>query len=224
VSSVKTATEATLGPGYEAFGRVGQKQRTRTALKAAASNLMAQGRRPTVVEVAEAAGISKSTAYRYFPSQELMHAEVLLSSIVGNDLQAVYAAAEAYGSAGERLDRTIRADHAVVSKHQQALRTGLRAFLLLIDSHPQAPLAPSNRVRYLTMALAPLAAQLPPQRMRRLISALALCVGVEAALVTEVDCNLTPSEAEDVKRWAAAALLAAALEDSRSEGAELSSH
>jgi hypothetical protein len=35
---------------------------------------------------------------------------------------------------------------------------------------------------------------------------------VEAALITQVSCRLSPEESESVKRWAAAALLRAALE------------
>jgi AcrR family transcriptional regulator len=200
-------------PGYETVGRTSQKLRTRTALKTAATELIAAGQQPTVHEVADAAGISKSTAYRYFPSRELMYAEVLLSATVGNDRQQVYAAAQGEGDAPHRLDRVIRADHAFTGKHEHALRAGLRAFLLLIDTYPDAPLEPSHRVRYLTTAIEPLAGQLPADTTRRLVAALSLVVGIESALITQVSCGLTAAEAEDVKRWAAASLLRAALHD-----------
>lgn len=200
-------------PGYETVGRTNQKLRTRNALKTAAIELIAAGRQPTVNEVAEAAGISKSTAYRYFPSRELMYAEVLLSATVGSDRQQVYAAAEDQGDAAHRLDRVIRADHVFTAKHEQALRAGLRAFLLLIDTYPDAPLEPSHRVRYLTTAIEPLAGQLSAAARRRLVAALALLVGVESALITQVNCGLTAAESEDVKRWAANSLLRAALHD-----------
>ncbi|MET0826166.1 MAG: TetR family transcriptional regulator, partial [Acidimicrobiales bacterium] len=54
---------------YESTGRTGQKQRTRDALVTAARGLVADGRTPTVEETAEAAGISRTTAYRYFSNQ-----------------------------------------------------------------------------------------------------------------------------------------------------------
>jgi AcrR family transcriptional regulator len=198
---------------YEMGGRTGQKSRTRQALKAAATELIAAGARPTVLQVAEAAGISKSTAYRYYPSQELMYAEVLLTATVGADREKVAAAAGGEGDAAARLDRVIRADHTWTARHEHALRIGLRAFYLLIDSYPDAPLEPSNRVRHLTAALAPLADQLSAAAMRRLVAALALCVGIEAATITQVSCGLTAEDSEEVKRWAAAALLRAALEE-----------
>src|SRR5579871_3348380 len=64
-------------------GRESQKNRTRKELVAAASELMRAGRHPTVTDVAEAAGISRATAYRYFPTQELLWAEVALFAVGG---------------------------------------------------------------------------------------------------------------------------------------------
>ena len=103
--------------------------------------------------------------------------------------------------------------HDGIAKHERALLAGLRAFMLLIDRYPEAPLEPSNRVRYLATALTPLADWIPAAAMRRLVAALSLCVGIEAALITQVNCGLSAEEPEAVKRWAAAALLHAALHD-----------
>ena len=197
---------------YESVGRTGQKLRTRNALKAAAVELIEEGKQPTVAEVAEAAGISRSTAYRYFPSSELMEAELALTAAVGRDRQRLHAAAAEDGDAATRLDRVIRADHAFTCEHEPELRAGLRAFLLLVETHPDVPLEPSHRVRYLTTALAPLGDRLSPEAHRRMVAALSLCVGVEAALITQVSCGLSAEESESVKRWAAKALLRAALE------------
>ncbi|MGH7668804.1 MAG: TetR family transcriptional regulator, partial [Gemmatimonadaceae bacterium] len=48
----------------------GQRRRTRLALLAAAARLIAAGAAPSVAEVADAADVSRRTAYRYFPTQD----------------------------------------------------------------------------------------------------------------------------------------------------------
>jgi AcrR family transcriptional regulator len=59
-----------MSTAYERSGRTHQKARTRAALVAAARSLVAQGgATPTVEEAAAAAAVSRTTAYRYFPSQ-----------------------------------------------------------------------------------------------------------------------------------------------------------
>ena len=148
-----------------------------------------------------------------------MYAEVALAAAVGADRQRVHEAARGRGDASERLDRLVRADHAFTRDHEQDLRAGLRAFLLLIERHPDVPRASSIRVEHVTTALAPVADELPAGAVRRLVAALSLCMGVEAALVTEVGCGLSTQESEEVKRWAAAVLLQAALDDAGSRPA-----
>ena len=54
---------------YESSGRTAQKSRTRLALVVATRELLAAGLTPKVEDAAERAGISRTTAYRYFPNQ-----------------------------------------------------------------------------------------------------------------------------------------------------------
>src|SRR5258707_13255843 len=74
---------------YELNGRIGQKRRTRDALVAAARQLVAVGATPTVEAAAEAASISRTTAYRYFPSQRALlaaaHPEITATSLLPED-------------------------------------------------------------------------------------------------------------------------------------------
>ena len=58
--------------------RLAQKLRTRAALLDAARSLVADGIEPTIAEVADAAMVSRATAYRYFPTQEALLVEVPL--------------------------------------------------------------------------------------------------------------------------------------------------
>ena len=199
---------------YESFGRMNQKRRTRAALVAAATEFLRRSETPTVARVAEAALVAKSTAYRYFPTQELLLAEVMLDAAIGPDLDAVYAAARRPEPAATRLDAVVRADHALVTKHEAAFRALLRALLApRTDDPAEIPRRPGNRLRYLAEALAPLRDHLGDARLHRLVLALAMCVGTESIIVLEDIGGLTPAAAEAVQRWAAAALLRAALSE-----------
>src|SRR5262249_15322283 len=57
-------------------GRVNQKRRTRAALVEAAKQLVGEGVTPTVAQAAEAALVSRTTAYRYFPTQDSLLLEL----------------------------------------------------------------------------------------------------------------------------------------------------
>src|SRR6266516_623566 len=74
---------------YEAGGRSAQKARTRDALVAAARDLVTAGVTPTVQDAAAAASISRTTAYRYFPSQRALlvaaHPEIAATSMLPAD-------------------------------------------------------------------------------------------------------------------------------------------
>ena len=199
---------------YDSFGRMNQKRRTRAALMAAATEFVRRGETPTVPQVAEAALVSKSTAYRYFPSQESLLAEALLSAVNQADLAAVYAAARTPGAAAARLDAVVRADHALVVRHEAAFRRAVRAMLApRADEPSEIPRRPGNRLRYLADALTPVHDRLGPEGLQRVVSALAMCVGMESIMVTADICGLAPEAAEGIKRWAAAALLQAALDE-----------
>jgi AcrR family transcriptional regulator len=198
-----------------AAGRTNQKQRTRIALKAAAAELIRAGVNPSVAQVADAALVSRSTAYRYFPTREALVAEVTLDEIVGPELDELHRVAQTPGSAADRVDAVIRADHSLVAKHQAAFRAALRAMVDPRGGDSGAvPTRPGNRLRYLAEALAPIESQLSRAQSERLVAALALCAGIESLVVTEDVCGLSSHAAESLKRWVAAALVEAALRES----------
>src|SRR5215204_7491654 len=74
---------------YESTGRTEQKSRTRQVLVEATRKFLATGLTPTVEHAAAAAGISRTTAYRYFPNQRSLllaaHPEIELTSLLGEN-------------------------------------------------------------------------------------------------------------------------------------------
>ncbi len=83
-----------VSTSYERSGRTHQKQRTREHLIAAARALLAGGGSPpTIEEAATAAAISRTTAYRYFPSQKALlaaaHPETEATSLLPRKGRAI---------------------------------------------------------------------------------------------------------------------------------------
>lgn len=207
-----------------AAGREKQKGRTRGALLAAASHLLAQGRTPTVAEVADAADVSRRTAYRYFTTQEQMLVEAALEGlrprieqeIAGGAPQDAPAAADEPVEA--RLDRTVRAIQRNAVENEALLRTMIR---LTVGPFPAAGDASDDsprrrgyrRIEWIELALAPVKGQLGSRRHARLVAALTVCLGIDALIVLQDLCGLTAAEAESACRWMAQSLLHASLDD-----------
>ncbi len=84
-------------------GREAQKLRTRALIVAAAGGLT----QPTVEQAADAAGVSRATAYRYFPTQEALSVE-LESGDVWREIEALVIDPQT-ADVGTRLDRLIDA-------------------------------------------------------------------------------------------------------------------
>ena len=79
-----------------------------------------------------------------------------------------------------------------------------------------------RRVGWIERALAPLRGQFDERGFERLVSALAMVVGWEAFVVLRDVRGLGPSEELEVSRWAARALVRAALAESATEPVTLS--
>jgi AcrR family transcriptional regulator len=119
-------------------GRVNQKRRTREAIVDAAVELMDQGVAPTVAQAAEAALVSRTTAYRYFPTQESLLLEISVNLDV-DDIEALVATPLAAPDVAARLLDVLTA----LNRHVAAVRSATarrRAFTSTCGS-PPPPLA-----------------------------------------------------------------------------------
>ena len=109
------------------FPRVAQKNRTRKALIQAAWELLLKGVQPTVEEVAEAADISRATAYRYFPSRERLLIEAVLSRESVSSQEVL--SAERDSSPVERVARVHSYIQNLVAKNETLYRSLVRSSL-----------------------------------------------------------------------------------------------
>ncbi|MGH7717057.1 MAG: TetR/AcrR family transcriptional regulator, partial [Vulcanimicrobiaceae bacterium] len=146
-------------------GRVAQKERTRAELLRAARALRAKGQVPTVNHAADAARISRTTAYRYFPTQEMLLAEASAEPLIESVKHAIGAAA-AESDVVRRVDAVFAELAPVMIQHEPELRTLLKIALerSLEEIHAQhIPLLSASWVRAWDGILEPLRQRVPPK-------------------------------------------------------------
>lgn len=190
---------------YEQVGRTRQKARTKAALLDAARDLLGRGQTPKVEDAAEAAGISRATAYRYFPNQRALlvaaHPEIEATELLGADAPA---------DPRERLDRTIRELIRITIDSEAELRAMLR---LSLEPGPKDDLVlrQGRAIGWLHDALSPLGERLSEAALHRLVLAIRSACGIEALVwLTDIG-GLTREEAAELMRWSALSLLKATL-------------
>jgi len=198
-----------MSTAYQETGRVRQKQRTRMALVAAARDLVALGGRPpTVGEAAQAASVSRTTAYRYFPTQKSLllaaHPEVdatsMLPANVGEDSE-------------ERVDAAVRGFMALVVDTEPQQRTMLRLSLESDIEPRKLPLRQGRAIGWFTEALEPLADQLGDDGVRRLAIAVRAVSGIESLVWLTDVAGLTREQAVEQMVWSAVALVRRTVEE-----------
>ena len=189
---------------YDTFGRTEQKGRTRAALVAAARQMVAEGVSPTVEQVSAAASVSRTTAYRYFPTQRALlaaaHPETAAESMLGD-----HASQDPF----QRLTEVVRAFTTMIVETEAQQRTMLR--LSLQDVPGELPLRQGRAIGWITEALEPLQGQLTDFGMRNLVLAIRSAIGIEALVWLTDIAGLSRPEAVDLMRWSAQALLKTAL-------------
>ena len=194
-------------------GRVRQKLRTRRQILEATAALISAGGQPSVTEAADAAGVSRRTAYRYFPSQPKLLAEAALESLRPLMESAIDAAPAGAGDeeVKARVIAFVRAMQKLTLKHEALLRTMIHVTVL--EGGNGAPKRGTRRVEWVERAIAPLRARLAPPAYRRLVSALTLCVGTEAMLVFRDIRGMTGAQAIAACEWLAVAALRNAMHE-----------
>jgi AcrR family transcriptional regulator len=191
-------------------GRESQKNRTRKALVAAAEDLLRTGREPTITDVAEAAGISRATAYRYFPTQELLLAEVALFATGG----PLFSGVDESLPVPEAVGRLVRRVGAWAYANEQPLRTLLR---LSLDTSAGVR-RPGHRREWIADALAPARNQLGAESYGKLSRALTLMLGIDPIVVMRDIAGASREQALEALEWSARTLVGAALSNEGSRG------
>lgn len=189
-------------------GRANQRRRTRKDLLEAATRLVKQGRTPSLEEIAEAAMVSRATAYRYFPRLDALLLEAALDVAVPDP--ALVLADVPQDDPVARVERIDEALHTMILDNEVQLRMMLAQSLRRPGEDEDLPARQNRRSPLIEAALAPTRRQFRPAALKRLSQALALVVGTEAMVVFKDVLQLDDAEARKVKRWAIRALVEAA--------------
>ena len=193
---------------YESTGRTRQKQRTRDALIEGARTLLDRGVTPTVEHAADAATVSRTTAYRYFPDQRAL----LLAAIPSID-RASQLPDDAPDDPSQRVELVIREQVRIIRRWEPQLRAALR---LTLDQpsgmgrQARPTLREGRAIGWIEDALAPLAATHPHVDRRRLAIAIRAGCGIEAWVWMIDIARVSPTMAAALMRESAQALLKAA--------------
>ncbi len=198
-------------PSVPRDSRANQRERTRLAIMEGARKLLREGKIPSVADAAEAARVSRATAYRYFPTQS-----ALIQEAVDTGLPSTWEPDRRHADLMAFADRV---EHAVaqmlaLTHDNEAI---LRGILLLSlqqwatiragDKLEEEPVTRGKgRIPAIQAALAPYQDTLTPAALRRLTIGLSLIVGAESLVVLRDIWDLEETEAKEVARWIARTL------------------
>ncbi len=187
-----------------------QTRRTRRALIAAADELFAAGRVPTVAEVAERADVARATAYRYFPTQEAL---LLETTFLGDSepLRSLPKLAREIEEPTERMAEAVRRGAVWTLGREARLRAILRMSL-----EPDSELRrPARRRGYIAQLLEDVRDQLAPSAYERLAGAMTLLMGIDPIVSLRDNSDIDRDHMPEVLAWTARTLVDAALREAQ---------
>jgi AcrR family transcriptional regulator len=197
----------------KAVNRNGAKERTRLLLLEHASALLGQGEMASVAVVAQHAGVSRATAYRYFPTRGK-----LISAVVDFSLGPVRQAASSFADGRDRIEELFRQTFPRFTEYEPQLRAALQVSLsdMALERAgklTEEPYRRGHRIDILSHAAMPLRARLGKGGFNRLVRALSVVYGIEAYVVLRDIWGARDKEIQAIARWIADALVDAAIRD-----------
>lgn len=191
--------------------RSGPKASTLRLLREAARELLRTGGPLTVPAAAELAGLSRATAYRYFPNNDsvVLHATTSLLDDPLADTEWATSATASFDEIGSRAANLVRTTAAWAFDHETELRTMLRLSLEPERENVVPRRGMTNRARWIGALLEGLPSDVPPAARDRLAAALIPLFGSDAVVWTTDMAQLSRDEAIELLAWMAQALIAA---------------
>ncbi|RBP47680.1 TetR family transcriptional regulator [Roseimicrobium gellanilyticum] len=184
--------------------------RTRKDLLRAASQLIKQGHKPSMDEIAKEALVSRATAYRYFANVEALLAEAPADAATGV-LDTLFDG-DTSADAEARIDKAEAAMHRVTYENEASLRVMLAHSIASRTQDGAAPVRQNRRLPLIEAALSTSRDRFRDADYKKLCAALSVIFGTESMIVFRDVLRVDEKTARKVKSWAVKALVRAAME------------
>lgn len=193
----------------------GTRKRTYILLVNTALELFEKGGMPSVSELAIEAGLSRATAYRYFPTQS-----DLIAATVNASLGPILTWRPQSEKTEERIKELLSFALPRMFEHEGALRAALQVSLqqwaegrsLNLDPKEKR-LERGNRKDILAMVTAPMKGEFPAELIDKVIKAFSVIYGSEIFLVLKDIWKQNDSEVIELTQWMAKAIINQAIAD-----------
>lgn len=198
------------------------RKRTYILLVTTALDLFEKGAMPSVSELAFEAGVSRATAYRYFPTQS-----DLITATVNASLGPILTWRPQSEKTSERIDELLRYAFPRMFEHEGVLRAALqvslqqwasdRSSLQNVDVPKVKRLQRGNRKDILSMVTTPMKGEYPQETIDKVIKAFSVIYGSEIFLVLKDIWMLDNQQVTEIAQWMAKAVINQADADNRNK-------
>lgn len=193
----------------------GTRKRTYVLLVTTALELFEKGAMPSVSELALEAGVSRATAYRYFPTQS-----DLITATVNESLGPILTWRPQSEKTEERIDELLTFAFPRMFEHEGALRAALQASLQQWAQGRSAPqevkskqFERGNRKDILAMVTTPMKSEYPQEIVGKVIKAFSVIYGSEIFLVLKDIWKMDNQQVIELAQWMAKAIMNQAVAD-----------
>lgn len=186
---------------------VGTRAKTFNALMDTAMHMLEEGWFPSITELAEAAGVSRATAYRYFPTQS-----DLVAYVVDESLGPIKTWESDEKTVSKRIEGLLHFTYRQLEMHEGALRAALQVSLqqwaaTRAQKPTKVPLVRGNRRRLLAMVASPWKDKVSEDDFNRFLHGFSVIYGTEVFLVLKDIWGLELDEIQNVVQWMGKAMV-----------------
>ena len=196
----------------------GAKKRTYDRLIETAIEALEQGEELSITELSDRAGISRATAYRYFPTKT-----DLISAVVERSLSPIFLWQSDKENVEDRIKDFLAFAFPQMLKHEGTLRAALSLSLKQWANERSQltektkKLVRGNRKEILSNLLQPLKEQLSDELFDKVIYSISIIYGSEIFMVLKDIWNFDNEQVIDLSQWIVKAIINQAKQEARDE-------